>query len=57
MRFLEGLPGTFHKLPYKRNNVESVSQSVKERFGGVVRAVETNTRPLCCRPRAYAATA
>lgn len=44
MRFLEKHPGTFHKLPYKRNNVESVSQSAKERFGGVARAVETNTR-------------
>ncbi len=37
--FLEEHPGTFRKLLRKRNNVESVFSSMKERFGGVVRAV------------------
>ena len=39
LRFLEEHPATFHKMPRKRNNVESVFSSMKERFGGVVRAV------------------
>ena len=46
LRFLEKHPGTFHKLLRKRNNVESVFSSMKERFRGVVRAVRTNTQTV-----------
>ena len=44
--FLEKRPGTFHKLLRKKNNVESVFSSMKERFGGVVRAVKTNAQTI-----------
>ena len=46
LRFLEKHLGTFHKLLRKRNNVESVFSSMKERFGGVVRAVKTNAQTI-----------
>ena len=46
MRFLEERPGTFRKLLRKRNNVESVSSSMKKRFGGVARAAKTNARAV-----------
>ena len=46
LRFFEKHPGTFHKLLRKRNNVESVSPSVKERFGGVARAAKANTQTV-----------
>ena len=44
--FLEKHPGTFRKLLRKRNNVESIFSSMKERFGGVVRAVKTNAQTI-----------
>ena len=46
LRFLEERPGTFRKLLRKRNNVECVFSSMKERFGGVVRAVKTKTQTV-----------
>ncbi len=46
LRFLEEHPGTFRKLLRKRNNVESVFSSMKERFGGVVRAVKAKTQTV-----------
>ena len=46
LRFFEKHPGTFHKLLRKRNNVESVFSSMRERFGGVVRAVKTNAQTV-----------
>ena len=46
LRFLEKHPGTFHKLLRKRNNVENVFSSMKERFGGVVRVVKTNAQTV-----------
>ncbi len=46
LRFLEEHPGTFRKLLRKRNNVESVFSPVKERFGGVARAVKAKTRTV-----------
>ena len=44
--FLGKRPGTFHKRLRKRNNVESAFSSMKERFGGAVRAVKTNARTV-----------
>ena len=44
LRFLEEHPGTFRNILRKRNNVESVFSYMKERFGGVVRAVKTKTQ-------------
>ena len=46
LMFLEEHPGTFRKLLRKRNNVESVFSSMKERFGGVVRAVKAKTQTV-----------
>ena len=46
LRFLEEHPGTFRKILRKRNNVESVFSSMKERFGGVVRAVKAKTQTV-----------
>ncbi len=46
LRFLKEHPGTFRKLLRKRNNVESVFSSMRERFGGVVRAVKAKTQTV-----------
>ena len=46
LRFLGKRPGTFHKLPRKRNNVVGIFSPMKERFGGVVRAVKTNAQTI-----------
>ena len=39
-------PGTFYKMVRLRNNVESVFSSLKEKFGGMVRAVRERTRAV-----------
>ena len=44
MGFLEERPGAFRKMLRKSNNAKSVFLSVRERFGGVVRAVKANAR-------------
>ena len=54
--FFEKHPGTFHRLSRKRNNAESVFPSMRERFGGVARAIKANARLLSCRPLAHATT-
>ena len=46
LRFLEKHPDTFHKLLRKRNNVVGIFSPMKERFGGVVRAVKTNAQTI-----------
>ena len=46
LMFLEEHPGTFRKLLRKRNNAESIFSSMKERFGGVVRAVKAKTQTV-----------
>ena len=46
LMFLEEHPGAFRKLLRKRNSVESVFSSMKERFGGVVRAVKSKTQTV-----------
>ena len=42
--FFEERSGAFRKSLRKRNNVESVFSPVKERFGGVARAVKAKTQ-------------
>ena len=44
LRFRDEHPGTFYGILRTRNNVESVFSSMKERFGGVVRAL--NAHPI-----------
>ena len=39
-------PGTFYKMVRLRNNIESVFSSLKERFGGMVRAAGARTRAV-----------
>ena len=39
-------PGTFYKMVRLRNNIESVFSSIKERFGGMVRATGARTRAV-----------
>ena len=46
LRFRDEHPGTFYGILRTRNNVESVFSSMKERFGGVVRALKTHTQSI-----------
>ena len=46
LRFRNEHPGTFYGILRTRNNVESVFSSMKERFGGVVRALKTRTQTV-----------
>ena len=46
LRFRDEHPGTFYGILRIRNNVESVFSSMKERFGGVVRALKTHTQAV-----------
>ena len=46
LRFRDEHPGTFYGILRTRNNIESVFSSMKERFGGVVRALKTHTQAV-----------
>ena len=46
LRFRDEHPRTFHNILRIRNNVESVFSSMKERFGGVVRALKPHTQAV-----------
>ena len=46
LRFRDEHPGTFYGILHIKNNVESVFSSMKERFGGVVRAFKTRTQAV-----------
>ena len=56
LRFLEEHPGTFRKLLRKRNNVESVSPSVKKGSGAWRGPSRRKPRPSSCCPCAHTTT-